>query len=158
MRKKLIKFICFIVLLVGLSSCKSIEDENENLPSESEEIMENNYKISVSDGTNEIIFLLNDSSASKSLYEQLPMQIEVENYGGNEKIFYPEPLDLSNTPLLQRRPAGTLAYFAPWGDVVMYYSQCSPYNGLYYLGMTIEGVDNISKLSGILHIEKVVEE
>lgn len=39
--------------------------------------------IKVTDGTNEIVFKLNDSSASKSLYEQLPLTLDVENYSPN---------------------------------------------------------------------------
>ena len=47
-------------------------------------------RIKVSDGTHTIIYLLNDSPSAKSLYGMLPLDIEVENYGSNEKIFYPE--------------------------------------------------------------------
>lgn len=79
-------------------------------------------RIKVTDGTDEIIFQLNDSSAAKSLYEQLPLTLDVENYGSNEKIFYPtEKLDTSDV-IEGDGLAGTLAYFSPWGNVVMYYS------------------------------------
>ena len=46
-------------------------------------------KIRVSDGTNTIIFELNETSAAKSLYQMLPLKVTVENYSNNEKIFYP---------------------------------------------------------------------
>ena len=48
-------------------------------------------KIRVSDGTNTIIFELNETSAAKSLYQMLPLKVTVENYSNNEKIFYPHP-------------------------------------------------------------------
>lgn len=113
-------------------------------------------QIKVSNGTYEIIFQLNDSGASKSLYAQLPMDIAVENYGGNEKIFYPEPLNTENTPLLESGSLGTLAYFAPWADVIMYYGECGSYSGLYLLGEAISGAEDIPKLTGILHLEKII--
>ena len=36
-------------------------------------------------------------------------------------------------------PAGTLAFFSPWGNVVMFYGAASRYSGLYILGKAIEG-------------------
>ena len=111
-------------------------------------------KIRVASGDIEVIFELNDTSAAKSLYDQLPLTIDVENYGGNEKIFYPEKLDCSDV-IEGDCPTGTLAYFSPWGDVVMYYAPASRYSGLYILGEAVEGEDNISRLSGTIEITKV---
>lgn len=126
-----------------------------NTPAEinSSEAMENeDMKIKVSDGNNEIIFLLNDSSAAKSLYGQLPLTLEVENYGSNEKIFYPpEKLDGSDVTEGGGQTGG-LAYFSPWGDVVMYYAPFEAYPGLYVLGEATEGSDNIQKLSGTISV------
>ena len=110
-------------------------------------------KMRVASGDIEVIFELNNTSAAKSLYDQLPLTIDVENYGGNEKIFYPEKLDCSDV-IEGDCPTGTLAYFSPWGDVVMYYAPAFRYSGLYILGEAVEGVDNISRLSGTIEITK----
>lgn len=104
---------------------------------------------------NTVLIQLNDSSAAKSLYEQLPLTISVENYSSNEKIFYPpEKLDTADAPMAEGG-AGVLAYFAPWGDVVMYYGDFDKYPGLYELGNTTSGVENIEGLTGELQISKV---
>ena len=51
-------------------------------------------QILITDGTHEIVFALNNTPAAKSLAAQLPLETEIENYGSNEKIFYPpEKLD-----------------------------------------------------------------
>ena len=42
-----------------------------------------------------------------------------------------------------------------WGNVVMYYSECNKYHGLYLLGEAIEGAENIEKMSGTIEIEAV---
>ena len=113
---------------------------------------EKEMKIKVTDGNYEVIFQLNDSTASRSLYEQLPLTIEVENYGSNEKIFYPpEKLDTSDVTE-EGGPTGSLAYFSPWGNVVMYYSPFGSYPGLYNLGIAIEGAGNIENLSGTITV------
>ena len=109
----------------------------------------------VEDGK-EIIFELNDSIAADSLYNQLPLEVEVSDYSNEEKIFYPNrSLDTSGTPLANAK-AGTLAYFAPWGDVVMFYENFGPFSGLYELGHVISGGECIKSISKATYlIEKI---
>lgn len=117
-----------------------------------DEPKEKEMKIKVSDGKNEVIFLLNDTSPSKSLYNQLPITVEAENYGSSEKIFYPpEKLDTSDVTE-GGGEAGKLAYFSPWGNVVMYYSSFGAYPGLYIMGEAINGAESIEKLSGTVTV------
>ncbi len=100
------------------------------------------------------VFELNDSKAAQALYTQLPLTIKVEDYASNEKIFYPpEKLSTEDTPLANA-DAGTLAYYAPWGDVVMFYRKFGSASGLYELGAATTGADNIKQLSGTVVIEK----
>jgi len=109
---------------------------------------ESGLLIQISDGENEIIFQLNDSIAAKELYDQLPLSVEVENYSDNEKIFYPpQALGTNGTPEASGA-IGSLAYYAPWGDVVMFYDSANPGNGLYELGQAVEGRENIASLEG----------
>lgn len=111
-------------------------------------------QITVEANGNTIVFELNDSTAAKELYAQLPLSIEVENYSTNEKIFYPpKKLNAANTPLAKNVQPGTLAYYAPWGDVVMFYGTFGSASGLYELGRAVSGGDSIKQLSGTAHIE-----
>lgn len=97
-----------------------------------------------------IVFALNKSDASKELAKLLPLKVKVENFGGNEKIFYPpKKLPTSNTPIAKN---GTLAYYAPWGDVVMFYENYNGANGLYELGSCIKGCEHIKELNGEINI------
>lgn len=114
-------------------------------------------QIQVQDSNHTIIFELNDSPAARSLYDQLPLTVEVQDYSTNEKIFYPpEPLDTDNA-VEGEGPAGSLAYFSPWGNVVMYYSDYGSYHGLYHLGNAVSGSEWISELTGTLDIQQFVE-
>ncbi len=100
------------------------------------------------------VFQLNDSEAAKELYAQLPLTIKVEDYSSNEKIFYPpKKLATANTPLADAK-AGTLAYFAPWGNVVMFYDRFGSYKGLYALGEAVAGGEYIKQVSGTIKVEK----
>lgn len=112
-------------------------------------------KMTVNANGNDIVFELNDCQAAKDLYSQLPMNIDVENYGSNEKIFYPpKKLKTVNTPLVKSASVGTLAYYAPWGNVVMFYGSFGSAAGLYELGRAVQGGEHIRNLSDALHMEK----
>ena len=124
----------------------------EVTPSAAEEPEDAARRISVQFGENVVVYALNDSPAASSLYAQLPLTITVEDYSTNEKIFYPpEELDTSGSPLAQGGP-GTLAYYAPWGDVVMFYGGYNENSSLYELGQAVSGADLVSEMSGTVTI------
>lgn len=86
-------------------------------------------------------FILNGSSAAEDLASRCPLDIVLENFADNEKIFYlDEPLDTGDTPLATGA-AGTLCYFEPWNDVVIFYGDGAPYEGLYELGTVQDSWD-----------------
>ena len=112
-------------------------------------------QIAVHVGDDTIVCALNDSSAADSLYAQLPLTVAVEDYSDNEKIFYPpSALDTADTPPAQGG-AGTLAYYAPWGDVVFFYGDYSENPSLYALGQVVSGAERIEAMSGTITIEAV---
>ncbi len=112
-------------------------------------------KIDVMANGNITVFELNNSQAAKDLYAQLPLSIMVENFSNNEKIFYPPAkLNTTDTPLADTCHVGTLAYYAPWGDVVMFYGSFGPASGLYELGHAISGKEYIQEMSGMIQIDK----
>lgn len=114
----------------------------------------NDMKIYVKANNNTVVFKLNNSTASKELYSQLPLKIKVENYSTNEKIFYPpNKLSTSNTPMANAKN-GTLAYYAPWGNVVMFYKDFGTGSGLFELGSVESGKEDIPNLFGTIEITK----
>ena len=113
-------------------------------------------RINVTDGSHSVTFELNGTSAARALYDMLPVTKNVENYSTNEKIFYPETaISYGSDCIEDDCPAGTLALFSPWGNVVMYYGDAGKYNGLYVLGEAVEGADQIIELSGNITVTQV---
>ena len=109
--------------------------------------------IRVQAGDRSVIYQLNDSPAAAALYAQLPLTTQVEDFSTNEKIFYPpQELDTDNCPLAAGG-SGTLAYYQPWGDVVMFYGNYSENPSLFELGHVISGEELISRLSGTITID-----
>lgn len=112
-------------------------------------------QIRVKDQTHQIDFALNNSDAANALVKQLPLTLEVKNYSNDEKIFYPKnKLATDHTPATDAE-AGDLAYFAPWGDVVMFYKAFAAYPGLYILGKAVENGEQIQQLSGKITISQL---
>lgn len=138
--KRTLRILSVVLFLLGTISTTVFADDDVGM------------QILVTDGTHEVVFALNDTPAAQSLYAQLPLEIEVDNYGGNEKIFYP-PEKLDGTGAIETGgEAGGLAYFSPWGNVVMYYGTFSQYPGLYVLGEAVSGTEQISQLAGTIHV------
>lgn len=138
--KKIISIICLMILSISLNASDLNKDKK--------------MKISVESNGNTTVYELNNSQASKELLEQLPMTIKVENYSHDEKIFYPPTkLSTASTPLASNAVAGTLAYYAPWGDVVMFYKNFGSASGLYELGKVVSGKEYISSMSGVIEIK-----
>ena len=103
----------------------------------------------------EAVYELNDSAAADALYAQLPLTLPVEDFSTNEKVFYPpDALDTSDTPLAFGG-TGTLAYYAPWGDVVLFYDEYSGNPSLYELGRIVSGGELVSGFSGEITVEAV---
>lgn len=121
-----------------------------------DEMTENMVKqIKVQFETNEIIYELNNSPAAEALYNQLPLSVDTEDFSTNEKIFYPEKqLDISGAPMAEGGE-GVLAYYEPWGNVVMFYDSFNGNDALYELGIAVSGAEQIQHITGSITVDKV---
>lgn len=132
-----------------ISTHKAIGQTQMNTPQTSPR---KTMKIRVTSGSTSVVFALNDTQAAQELFTQLPLTVDVENFSTNEKIFYPKTkLDITGATEAYAKK-GSLCYYAPWGNVVMFYAHFGQGTRLYSLGEAIEGVDNIEKLRGKITI------
>ena len=162
------------VLMFSMTSCKtsdsstksfsetetSSQTENSGTDAETENTSDSKSagRISIEYNGNTIIFELNNSQAAQDLYDQLPLSVESEDYSDNEKIFYPsEDLNVSDAPEAEGG-AGVLAYYEPWGDVVMFYDDFDSSSSLYELGRVVSGSEWIENMSGTIEISQMQTE
>ena len=162
------------VLMFSMTSCKtsdsstksssetetSFQTENSGTDAETENTSDSKSagRISIEYNGNTIIFELNNSQAAQDLYDQLPLSVESEDYSDNEKIFYPsEDLNVSDAPEAEGG-AGVLAYYEPWGDVVLFYDDFDSSSSLYVLGRVVSGSDWIEDMSGTIEISQMQTE
>ncbi len=112
-------------------------------------------RIRVEGSSGVVVYELNDSEAAEALTAQLSLELEVSDFSDNEKVFYPpESLPTTGAPMA-RGGRGVLAYYRPWGDVVMFYDSFSPNSSLYELGHCVSGSSLIDSLRGTVRISLV---
>jgi hypothetical protein len=104
----------------------------------------NSMKISIVLANTTVEATLNDGSASRDLYAMLPLTVWLEEYAATEKIAYlPRKLATTGAPDAFTPSVGDLSYYAPWGNLALFYrgGQHSP--GLVPLGRIDSGLDQL---------------
>ncbi|TPL94019.1 cyclophilin-like fold protein [Mesorhizobium sp. B2-3-12] len=85
---------------------------------------------------------LYDNPSARDFHALLPLDLTIDNYAGNEKIAYlPRKLtEQGSGPFGNERP-GDLCYFAPWGNLALFYAGYSWSTGLIRLGRLDDGFE-----------------
>ena len=110
-------------------------------------------KIRFTDGTNEVIVILNDSKLSESLVKQLPFTFYFNDYAYNEKNgTLPEKL-VTDKNFEAECPKGSLGYFAQWGNLCLFFEIAPAYPGQYLLGTVQGDSEKIKKLGNKVTVE-----
>ena len=83
-----------------------------------------------------------NSAAARELSKMLPLAITVEDYDRNEKIAYlPSKLPDDGSARFKNERPGDICYYAPWGNLVLYYADYNYSNGLIRLGRLDDGIE-----------------
>ena len=100
----------------------------------------------------EMTATLNDSQATQDFIVLLPLTVTLEDYAGTEKIYYlPERLSTEGAPAGSDPSVGDIAYYAPWGNLAVYYRDFGYSNGLVILGKIDGGMEALS-VSGSVNV------
>jgi hypothetical protein len=76
-----------------------------------------------------------DNPAGAALLEQMPLTLNFEDLNGEEKIGHlPDELPMEGMPEGDDPEVGDLGYYAPWGNVVLYYGDVSYWDGIARIG------------------------
>jgi hypothetical protein len=78
---------------------------------------------------------LTDSEAARDFVSLLPLTLVLEDHAKTEKISYlPRKLSTTGAPAGSDPSVGDIAYYAPWGNLAIYYKDFGYSNGLVILG------------------------
>lgn len=125
----------------------------------SSELPLSDMMIRITNGDSSADFALYDTDAADEFYSQLPLNLDTTNFGDAQWMFYPpEKLNVKPEEAYHDGKKGELAYYEPWGDVFMLYSDFQSDDEMYRLGVCTNGIENIENMSGEITIEKLSED
>jgi hypothetical protein len=92
-------------------------------------------KVRITIGEKVFTAALTDSETARDFVSLLPLTLTLEDYAGTEKISdLPKKLSTKGAPAGSDPSAGDIAYYAPWGNLAIFYKDFGYSNGLIILG------------------------
>lgn len=86
-----------------------------------------------------LVATLADNPTARDFHSLLPLTLSLDDYAATEKIAYlPRKLSKEEAPAGSKPSIGDIAYYAPWGNVAIFYKNFAYSSGLIKLG-TIDG-------------------
>lgn len=136
-RKSKMKIIApfFVLIIAATSSTQAQSIPQENKPM---------YRIQISLGEHVITGSLDNTPTARDFVKQLPLTLELEDYGSTEKIAYPpNKLTTQSAPAGIDPTVGDIAYYAPWGNFALFYKDFGYSKGLIRLGRITSGMEHL---------------
>ncbi len=98
-------------------------------------------KIRLTSGSAVLTGTLLDNPTARDFVSLLPLTLKLTDYAGTEKIGdLPRKLSTSAAPSASTPAAGAIAYYAPWGNLAIFYEPFARSDGLIQLGSMDTGI------------------
>jgi hypothetical protein len=102
-------------------------------------------KIRLTFGGKAVEATLLDNATARDLLSLLPMTMALEDYNSTEKIGYPpRKLSTAGAPAGVDPSVGDIAYYAPWGNLAIFYKEFGYSRGLIVLGRIESGIEALN--------------
>ncbi len=86
-----------------------------------------------------------DNATARDFLTLLPITLTVEDYAATEKISYlPRKLSTAGAPAGSDPSVGDIAYYAPWGNLAIFYKDFGYSRGLIQLGQIDSGIEALN--------------
>ncbi|MEO7941138.1 MAG: cyclophilin-like fold protein [Burkholderiaceae bacterium] len=99
---------------------------------------------------------LDDNDSAKDLAALLPLNLPLKDYAATEKITtLPRKLSMQDAPSAYTPSAGDISFYAPWGNLAIFYKDGHLSSGLVRLGRIDSGLDALKQLGQVsIRIER----
>lgn len=129
--------LCLSVMALALKSTLGAQDQAAG-----EGQGEAKVKIAIRVGGTRVTATMLDSPAARDFVALLPLTLELSDYSGTEKVAgLPGRLSTDKAPRGFDPSVGDIAYYAPWGNLALYYNDFGYSPGLVPLGRLDSGVE-----------------
>lgn len=87
-----------------------------------------------------------DNPTARDFASLLPLSLTLRDYAKTEKVSdLPRKLSTSGAPIGTDPDVGDIAYYAPWGNLAIYYRDFGYSTGLVKLGRIDAGIQNLGR-------------
>ncbi|MET0091159.1 MAG: cyclophilin-like fold protein [Candidatus Thiodiazotropha sp.] len=133
-----LKALCLMMALALLFSAPAWA-ETGNTGSDEENAM---IRIHVIVADEVLTATLDDTPAGRDFAALLPLELKLSDYHATEKIAdLPRKLDTGQAPSSYTPQAGDITYYAPWGNLAIFYKPFQAAKGLVRLGAFDDPID-----------------
>ena len=92
-----------------------------------------------------VVVRLQDTPSTRALLAQLPLTLKLSDHANTEKIAYlPEKLSTEGAPEGFDPSVGDVTYYAPWGNLAIFYEDFGYARGLVPLGVVESGLKDLA--------------
>ena len=106
-------------------------------------------KIRIKVGDAEIIATMLDNDTSRGFVALLPLTLTLKDYNGTKKVSdLPQKLSTKDAPSGHDPSVGDITYYAPWGNLAIFYKDFGYANGLVNIGHIESGVETLGHIQG----------
>ena len=129
--------------LVMLSSATVAQTSEQTTPTLKAETM---TKIRMTVEGQQVLASLNDSPAALDFLSLLPMTLTLDDYHKTEKVSdLPKRLSTAGSPSGFDPSVGDITYYAPWGNLAIFYRDFGYASGLVHLGVIESGMELLNR-------------
>jgi hypothetical protein len=105
----------------------------------------NFMKICIKIGDESLTATILNTETSRDFISLLPLNLRLTDYAGAEKISnLSRKLSTKHAPTGYDPTVGDIAYYAPWGNVVVFYKDAGYSRGLIQLGKLDRGIEKLA--------------
>ncbi|HSH71689.1 MAG TPA: cyclophilin-like fold protein [Methylophilaceae bacterium] len=109
-------------------------------------------KINIAVGDKTIQATLLNNPTAQDFISKLPLTLKLEDYNSTEKISdLPKKLTKKDAPGSMNPSRGDIAYYAPWGNLAIFYRDFSVSPGLIKLGVIDSGLETL-EVAGAINV------
>lgn len=132
-RKKTVVLL-FAFILTAIFSITTVHASKSEAP---------RYTIQITLNDAVAIGILDNTPTTRDFVAQLPLTVKLDDYSATEKITYlPNKLTTQSTPSGITPHIGDITYYAPWGNIAIFYQNFSYSHGLIKMGEITHGLEH----------------
>ena len=157
--ERMIYMLLFLFTSLQSSACMPSENRVKNEIQRDTLANKKAMKLKITSGDKVVTAILYDNPTTRGFIAQLPLTVDMEDFAGKEKIFYP-PKKLSTTErkAVSDPKIGDINVYAPWGNIAIFYGSYSGSRDLVRIGRITEDIDRFNVTGTIKNIYFELEE